>query len=32
LLPLQVEAILLALLIVIAHGLTWEFMTQPEEA
>jgi hypothetical protein len=32
LLPLQVEAILLALLILIAHGLTWEFMTQPEES
>ena len=31
LLPLQVESILLALLILIAHGLTWEFMTQPEE-
>ena len=30
LLPLQVESILLALLILIAHGLTWEFMTQPE--
>jgi hypothetical protein len=30
--PLQVEAILLALLILIAHGLTWEFMTQPEES
>jgi hypothetical protein len=29
--PLQVEAILLAFLILIAHGLTWEFMTQPEE-
>jgi len=32
LLPLQVESILLALLILIAHGLTWEFMTQPEES
>jgi hypothetical protein len=31
LLPLQVESILLAFLIIIAHGLTWEFMTQPEE-
>ena len=31
LLPLQVESILLSLLILIAHGLTWEFMTQPEE-
>ena len=31
LLPLQVESILLAFLILIAHGLTWEFMTQPEE-
>ena len=31
LVPLQVESILLALLILIAHGLTWEFMTQPEE-
>jgi hypothetical protein len=30
-LPLQVESILLSLLILIAHGLTWEFMTQPEE-
>jgi hypothetical protein len=30
--PLQVEAILLSLLILIAHGLTWEFMTQPEES
>jgi hypothetical protein len=30
--PLQVEAILLALLILIAHGLTWEFMTQPEQS
>ena len=30
--PLQVEAILLAFLILIAHGLTWEFMTQPEES
>jgi hypothetical protein len=30
--PLQVEAILLAFLIIIAHGLTWEFMTQPEES
>jgi hypothetical protein len=30
--PLQVEAILLALLILIAHGLTWEFMTQPEDS
>jgi hypothetical protein len=29
--PLQVESILLSLLILIAHGLTWEFMTQPEE-
>jgi hypothetical protein len=29
--PLQVEAILLALLILIAHGLTWEFMTRPEQ-
>ena len=29
--PLQVEAILLSRLILIAHGLTWEFMTQPEE-
>jgi hypothetical protein len=32
LLPLQVESILLSLLILIAHGLTWEFMTQPEES
>lgn len=30
--PLQVESILLALLILIAHGLTWEFMTQPEDS
>jgi len=30
--PLQVEAILLSLLILIAHGLTWEFMTQPEDS
>ena len=30
--PLQVEAILLALLILIAHGLTWEFMTQPKDS
>ena len=29
--PLQVESILLSLLILIAHGLTWEFMTQPED-
>ncbi len=29
--PLQVESILLSLLIIIAHGLTWEFMTQLEE-
>jgi len=28
---LQAEAILLCLLILIAHGLTWEFMTQPPE-
>lgn len=27
--PLQLEAILLCLLILIAHGLTWEFMTEP---
>jgi len=30
--PLQVESILLALLILIAHGLSWDFMTQPEES
>ena len=30
--PLQVESILLALLILIAHGLTWEFMTQLEDS
>ncbi|MCL4396062.1 MAG: hypothetical protein M1482_14880 [Chloroflexi bacterium] len=29
--PLQVEGILLALLILVAHGLTWEFMTVPRE-
>ena len=30
--PLPVEAILLSLHILIAHGLTWEFMTQPEDS
>jgi len=29
--PLQVESILLSLLILIAHGLAWEFMTQPDD-
>ena len=29
--PLQVEAFLLCLLILIAHGLTWDFMTEPKE-
>ena len=29
--PLQVESILLSLLILIAHGLTWEFMTQSKD-
>jgi len=28
--PLQTEAFLLCLLILIAHGLTWEFMTEPK--
>jgi hypothetical protein len=28
--PLQMEALLLCLLILIAHALTWEFMTKPE--
>lgn len=27
---MSLESFLLSLLIVIAHGLTWEFMTQPE--
>lgn len=27
--PLQMEALLLCLLILIAHALTWEFMTNP---
>jgi len=30
LLPLQVEGFLLALLILIAHALAWEFMTEPK--
>lgn len=30
--PLTVGAVLLVLLIVLAHGLTWEFLMQPEEA
>ena len=30
LLPLQLEAMVLVLLILIAHGLTWEFMTEPQ--
>jgi len=28
--PLQLEGILLCLLILIAHGLTWEFMSEPQ--
>ncbi len=30
--PIQVAAIGLVLLIVLAHGLTWEFMMEPDEA
>ncbi len=30
LIPLQVEGILIALLILIAHGLVWEFMTESQ--
>ncbi len=29
--PLQIEAFLLCLLILLAHGLTWDFMTEPKE-
>ncbi len=29
--PLQVEAFLLCLLILLAHGLTWDFMTEPKD-
>jgi hypothetical protein len=29
--PLQIEAFLLSLLILLAHGLTWDFMTEPKE-
>jgi hypothetical protein len=28
--PLQVEGILLVILIIIAHGLAWEFMTEAQ--
>ena len=27
--PLQLEGIMLCLLILVAHGLTWEFMSEP---
>lgn len=30
--PIQVAGVLLVLLIVLAHGLTWEFMMEPDEA
>jgi len=32
LLPLQLEGIMLCLLILVAHGFTWEFMSEPSPA
>jgi hypothetical protein len=30
--PLQVASVLLILLVLLAHGLTWEFMMEPDPA